>query len=320
MQWGLLQGLGKGLNQFGGNLNQGMNIDIQAQRQEESEQRRQASIEKRWQAQENRADRQEQAQATRWAKQDERQASQDARQIERDAVSDSQFDRRMSAQDVQAIERNLSGVMEQANNAAEDIENRYAKLAVDSLGQPLPKAQLDALLEEKKKEIKAVRTQYATLVDNYVKSYGDKLRGTGFAYLLDVPDIEEASEKKATPPSNQGQVSIDDLFNKALSSEAKATPITGMVEDLETGEMVEAAGTKPRKATFLNAFADSLGGSYNYEARPITDDKSPFEVLSTAAGGLLGYIPGQALDKLEIANAEVVQPLLKYGNTKPSQR
>jgi hypothetical protein len=311
MEWGLLQGLGQGLSQAAGTINRGMAEDRAAERARELEQKRAASVERRWQASEARANRQEQAQATRWAKQDERQASQDARQRERDAVSDNQFDQR-------SIERNLSGVMEQANKAAEDIENRYAKLAVDSLGQPLPKAQLDALLKEKKNEMKAVRTQYATLVNNYVKSYGDKLRGTGFAYLLDVPDIEEVTEKKAPPP---GETSIDDLFNRAVGGQAKATPITGMVKDLETGEMVEAAGTKSaREATFLNAFSDSLGGEYNNDAKPITNDRSPIEMATTFTGGLLGYAPGKFYDSLQFINDKAIQPTYKFLDEKPSQR
>lgn len=318
MQWGLLGGLGQGLSQAAGTINRGMAEDRAAERARELEQKRAASVERRWQASEARANRQEQAQATRWAKQDERQANQDARQQERDAVSDSQFERTMSAREAQAIERNLSGVMEQASEAVADIEKRYEKLSVDSLGQPLPKAQLDALMANKEKEIQSVKTQYSSLVDNYVKSYGGKLKGTGFAYLLDVPDIEEVTEKKDPPP---GETSIDDLFNRAVGGQAKATPITGMVKDLETGEMVEAAGTKSaREATFLNAFSDSLGGEYNNDAKPITNDRSPIEMATTFTGGLLGYAPGKFYDSLQFINDKAIQPAYKHLDTKPSQR
>lgn len=302
MEWGLLQGLGQGLSQAAGTINRGMAEDRAAERARELEQKRAASVERRWQASEARANRQEQAQATRWAKQDERQASQDARQRERDAVSDSQFDQR-------SIERNLSGVMEQANKAAEDIENRYAKLAVDSLGQPLPKAQLDDLLKEKKKEIKAVRTQYASLVDNYVKSYGDKLRGTGFAYLLDVPDIEEVTEKKDPPPSQQVQTSIDGFARDLLSKDGGQNKGLMGYADLDDKIVAETQWDDGKAdPTFLNAFRNELAD----KRVPMSNDRSPLDQFAVIAGHAAGVLPAT------IKNA--AEPVYDWANTKPSNR
>lgn len=313
--WGLLGGLGAGLSQFGATLNQGLNADIAAKQREDIETRREASIEKRWAKQEARANRQEQAQSERWAKQDERQENQDIRQRERDEVSDSQFDQR-------SIERNLSGVMDKANKAAEDIEKRYEKLKIDSLGQPLPKAQLIELEKEKKKEMKSVKTQYASLVDNYVKSYGDKLRGTGFAYLLDVPDIEEVTEKKDPPPGSQGS-NVNDLATKILRGESNADLEAELLKRMpypENISNIKRPTSGVREPTFLNAAADSLGGDYNYDAKPISNDRSPFEEATTFTGGLLTYAPGKFLDSLENINDKVIQPAWDWASTKPSQR
>jgi hypothetical protein len=309
MEWGLLGGLGQGLSQAAGTINRGMAEDRAAERARELEQKRAASVERRWQASEARANRQEQAQATRWAKQDERQASQDARQRERDAVSDSQFDRRMSAQEAQAIERNLSGIISEKQKAESDIVERYRELSVDSLGQPLPAEQLEALKSQMEKDVDAVRTRYSLLIDNQTKSYGDKLRGTGFAYLLDTPETQEAPEKKDPPPSQQVQTSIDDFARNFLGkSSAQNKGLMGYA-DLDDKIVAETQWDDGKAdPTFLNAFRNELAD----KRVPISNDRSPLDQLAVIAGHAAGVLPATI--------KSAVEPVYDWAETKPSNR
>lgn len=316
MEWGLLQGLGQGLSQAAGTINRGMAEDRAA----ELEQKRAASMERRWQASEARANRQEQSQATRWAKQDERQANQDARQRERDAVSDSQFDQR-------SIERNLSGIIEAKQKAEDDIVERYRKQAVDPFGQPLQGEAMEQLQGAMQNELQQVRSRYSKILENSVQSYGDKLRGTGFAYLLDATKPEaqvsttQQSANKETDPRN-------DLALKL---------ITGEVKDLETGQPVIAAGTPADKSTldkligggngeladpsFASGFARGLGGAYKNGVRPVDyKDMSPLDFAATSTGETIGYGFGLMGDSGQYVNDKAIQPAWNYLTQKPSQR
>ena len=327
MEWGLLGGLGQGLSQAAGTINRGMAEDRAAERARELEQKRAASVERRWQASEARANRQEQAQATRWAKQDERQASQDARQRERDAVSDSQFDQRMSAQEAQSIERNLSGIISEKQKAESDIVERYRKQAVDPLGQPLQGEAMEQLQSAMQNELQQVRSRYSKTLENSVQSYGDKLRGTGFAYLLDVakPEAQASTTQQST---NKPKDPRNDLALKL---------ITGEVKDLETGQPVMAAGTPADKSTldkligggngeladpsFASGFARGLGGVYKNGVRPVDyKDMSPLDFAATSTGETIGYGFGLMGDAGQYVNDNAIQPAWNYLTQKPSQR
>ena len=201
MAWGWQKGLGRGLMQFGETLNRGMQADIRARREDEIARRREASIERRWRAQEARADKQEvraderlKLQQERWAKQDQRQASQDARQLERDKVSDAQFNRQMDLRESSVIEKNLNGIIAAKRDAEDKIIERYRKQMTDPItGQPLAGEQSQQMQMQMQEEIAQVRQQYSKLLDQKVRSYGERLRGTGFAYLLDIPEQQEST-------------------------------------------------------------------------------------------------------------------------------
>lgn len=309
MEWGLLGGLGQGLSQAAGTINRGMAEDRAAERARELEQKRAASVERRWQASEARANRQEQAQATRWAKQDERQANQDARQQERDAVSDSQFDRRMSAQEAQAIERNLSGIISEKQKAESDIVERYRKQAVDPLGQPLQGEAMEQLQSAMQNELQQVRSRYSKTLENSVQSYGDKLRGTGFAYLLDTPETQEAPEKKDPPPSPQGQTSIDDFARNFLGkSSAQNKGLMGYA-DLDDKIVAETQWDDGKAdPTFLNAFRNELAD----KRVPMSNDRSPLDQFAVIAGHAAGVLPATIKSAAE--------PVYDWVKTKPSNR
>lgn len=315
MEWGLLQGLGQGLSQAAGTINRGMAEDRAAERALELEKKRTASVERRWQASEARANRQEQAQATRWAKQDERQANQDTRQQERDAVSDSQFDRRMSAQEAQAIERNLSGIISEKQKAESDIVERYRKQAVDPLGQPLQGEAMEQLQSAMQSELQQVRSRYSKTLENSVQSYGDKLRGTGFAYLLNTQEIEQQGKPKDRP-FNDDKPKVNNIDGFALDLLSKDSGQNkGLMgySDLEN-KIIDEAQWDDGKAnpTFLNAFRNELAGTDKSKQVPISTNRSPYDSLAVHAGHVAGALPST------IKNA--AEPVYDWFTTKPSNR
>ena len=218
---GLLSGIGNGLVHFGGALNQGMNADISAKRQDEAEARRQASIEKRWAKQD--AD-----QRRRENKSDERFEQTQKRQTERDNKRDEQFDKNLSVREGQVIERNLSGIMDAKQRAERDIISKYQKQEVDSMGQPLQGDALAQLQAAMKSELSQVRQQFSNMLDDRVRSYGDKLKGTGFAYLLDIPDtstkttVEAAEESSLGPLTNNPADDREAMYQKVLADQAQS--------------------------------------------------------------------------------------------------
>jgi len=302
MEWGLLQGLGQGLSQAAGTINRGMAEDRAAERARELEQKRADSVERRWKASESRAIRQELAQATRWANQDERQR-------ERDEVSDSQFERRMSAQETQSIERNLSGIINEKQKAENDIVERYRKQAVDPLGQPLQGEAMAQLQSAMQNELQQVRSRYSKTLENSVQSYGDKLRGTGFAYLLDTPETQEAPEKKDPPPSPQGQTSIDDFARNFLGkSSAQNKGLMGYA-DLDDKIVAETQWDDGKAdPTFLNAFRNELAD----KRVPMSNDRSPLDQFAVIAGHAAGVLPATIKSAAE--------PVYDWVKTKPSNR
>lgn len=323
--WGLLGGLGRGLNQFGATVNQGVQGDIAAKRAEEIEAKRQASVERRWQASENRAKRQEQAQSERWAKQDERQAKQDKtqadrwakqdkRQAERDSVSDSQFNRQQSRLEAQQIESNINGIMQSKQKAEQQIAKRYQAMSVDSLGNPVTGEQAAKINAQYQQELSQLRQQYSQVLETRVKSYGEKLRGTGYAYLLDIPEEEQAepgaSETTNTDPRDQ-------LGNKLIAGEDP-----GVVSEKSILDKAVGGGTdKTADPTFAAGYARGLGGLYGNSARPIDEsDLSPLETYNVSMGHFMGSIPGLLGDAGQIVNDYAVQPAWEWANTKPSQK
>lgn len=226
--WGLLGGIGRGLNQFGSTVHQGMSADITAEKQQEADLKRQSSIEKRWARQD--------------AQQEARDLKTDARHAEdktwrenksnddkawregRAKVGDAQNERSMKLRETQSIESNMSGILSAKQKAESDIYQRYQKQAKDPMGMPLQGEALAQLNQAMQEEIKGVRSQYGTLLEQRIASYGDRLRGTGYAYLLDVPDIQEVetpteptnSEPNITDTSNQ---QVDNYFNQIVNEQ-----------------------------------------------------------------------------------------------------
>ncbi|WPJ21801.1 hypothetical protein [Pseudoalteromonas phage vB_Pun_Y3] len=315
--WGLLGGLGAGLSQFGATLNQGLNADIAAKQREDIETRREASIEKRWAKQEARANRQEQAQSERWAKQDERQA-------ERDTVSDSQFDRTATNRENSVIERNISGIMESKQKAIDDLTKRYQKQAVDSMGYPIQGEALASLEDEYAKESKHITERYREILDTRVKSYGERLRGTGFSYLLDVPDLPEPSPKPVGIEIEKKGPNINDLADKILQGKGNYDLEAELLKTMpypESMDSIKRPTNKNLDATFMNAFKGAIGGYYGADDRaPMREDTTPIEDYTTMMGRNIGTIPGLLGDGGQLINDYAIQPAWNWANTRPSQK
>lgn len=315
MEWGLLGGLGQGLSQAAGTINRGMAEDRAAERDRELEQKRAASVERRWKASEARANRQEQAQATRWAKQDERQANQDERQRERDAVSDSQFDRQQSRLEAQQIESNINGIMQSKQKAEQQIAKRYQAMSVDAMGNPVTGDQAAAINAKYQQELSQLREQYSQVLETRVKSYGDKLRGTGYSYLLDIPEEAAAAEESQQVG---GKVDPrDQLGSKLIAGENPGTAVEKSILDKAVGGGTDELADP----TFAAGYARGLGGLYDNSARPVDEsDTSPIESYNVSMGHFMGSIPGLLGDAGQITNDYVIQPAWEWANTKPSQK
>lgn len=199
----LLFGFGRGLQEGAQMLSQGMAEDRQVARQRELEAMRDASMERRWLR--DAEMRQRERAEDRELRAGERAEDRDVRKRERAEdiqfrQSESnreagQFDRQMSVREKQVIESNLQGVMEQEARSAEKIRAAYAKRLESGMGDPAAlNAELDA-------ELEANQMFYSSRLHNMIQSYGPKLRGTGFEYLLDFKP--EQTEQPAQPTAEQ---------------------------------------------------------------------------------------------------------------------
>lgn len=321
--WGLLGGLGAGLSQFGSTLSQGLNADIAAKQREDIETRREASIEKRWLAQQDRAKKQDKIQSERWSKQDKRQA-------ERDKVSDSQFNRTATSRENSVIESNISGIMQSKQKAMEDLDKRFQKMAVDPMGNPLQGDALTELNKRMKFEAKKVNDRYSEILDTRVKSYGERLRGTGFSYLLDVPDIEEVVkdptgkvESEKVDPGKGGST-IRDFAERILAGGGGTDLEAELLKKMpypESMDSIKRPTNKNLDATFMNAFKSAIGGYYGADDRaPMREDTTPIEDYTTMMGRNIGTIPGLLGDGGQIVNDKAIQPAWDWANTRSTKR
>lgn len=198
MNWGLLQGIGAGLSQGAEMVNRGMAEDRAVAREQarfdESRRWQQAMENKRTaeRAEDRELRKSERTEDIQWRE------SESNRQA-------GQFDRQMSVREKQVIESNLQGVMEQEARAAEKIRAAYAKRLESGMGDPAAlNAELDA-------ELEANQMFYSERLHNMIQSYGPKLQGTGFEYLLDVKPVETEQPDQVTTeqpaPTQQRDIS-----------------------------------------------------------------------------------------------------------------
>ncbi|NCP63141.1 MAG: hypothetical protein GW836_00580 [Paraglaciecola sp.] len=193
MNWGLMKGIGRGLSQGAGIVQQGLADDRAAKLQ----QMRDESIERRWKAEQD----------TR-----EKQRTEDVSfRNEQANTSANQFDRQQTSREKQVIEANINGVMEQQNKAEQSIRKAFEK-RMELGGSPELEAQLQA-------ELEANQMYYSERLHNMINSYGSNLKGTGFEYLLTVP-VKPAEE----PASQSIQVKDPDEIGGLIGAITSAKP------------------------------------------------------------------------------------------------
>jgi len=271
--WGLLGGVGRGLSQFGSTLQQGMSADITAQKQQEAEARRQASIEKRWA-------RQDAKQEARELKADARHAEDRTWREERAKVGDKQNERSMQLRESQSIESNMSGILNAQQKAEADIYKRYEKQSKDPMGMPLQGEALAQLNQAMQSEIQAMRSQYQTMIEQRIASYGDKLRGTGYAYLLDVPDTTGKPDP-TTGDNNLPSAEKSDrekMYEKILTG--NYTPDTTS-DVTETNDSIDFGDPRAKDINAFQSIGRAIGNIL--PVTPITDE----QMNNSSSGGLL---------------------------------
>jgi hypothetical protein len=282
MRWGLLAGIGAGLSQGSQMVSQGMAEDRAVRRAEELERMREASFERRWKQQiqredqlrgEDKAQRANERAEDKALRQQERKEEMGWRQSESNRQA-GQFDRQMSQREKQVIEQNLAGVMEARREAEAEIVKRYQKMA--DVGGVTKEMQ-----QQMEEEIRLLRESYDTRLQNMVSSYGDRLRGSGFEYLLDAPNLlpgedantnsDGAAEKEAA-----GNGRLDKL--KGITSSWKSQGKTTM-------PLVEAADKR------ANALQQS--------------NQRTMQALQRMGSGVNPSLAQQAQERINANNAEL---------------
>lgn len=289
MSWGLLSGLGRGLNNAAVTLNAGMAEDrrarIEAMREANAEKWRQKAFET------GRADRAEDInRQSQWRSEDMEARRQAEERAQRNAdrqfnQSSGQFDRKMGAQEKRVIEQNLSAIMEQEARAAERIRADYSKRMQDMGANPEQlQAEMQQVLEEN-------QMFYSQRLHNMIMSYGDQMRGTGFEYLLNMSQAAQQSEPDYSDVDQSYDPAIDNLVSGIMASEA----------DPVAGRSGTPANNSPRPFTFLPAFqagrADARSGidggnkhGADLSLKHTSRAQYPLGLLGYAAGGVSGAI------------------------------
>ena len=178
-------------------LQKGLNADIGAQRQDEAEARRQASIEKRWAKQDANQARLEEKQDIRFAEQKatEEQRYQEGKteRAERNKVNDARDNRRIQNQEDQKALSIYNSYEKEARKAITKIETATEKEIKELLdmGQTEQARQVQAKADAR---ILGIQQQYAKAA----KPYRNKLVASGYL-TNELP--ENTDDKKVPPPS-----------------------------------------------------------------------------------------------------------------------
>lgn len=279
--WGLLQGFGRGLSQSSELLARGMAEDREAERQR----LREASAEARWKRQEQREDAREAKQDYRYAEQVKSQADALA-QAQKNAdrsygLQERQLNETTAMRKTSQIESNLSGLFDASEKAESKITDRYVRL----MGKEgLTASEYEKLNTDMQAEITANRNYYNDKVTQYTQSYGDKLNGTAFEYLLQMkPDVATGANAEAADPAATNAGSVDDRMAK-IQSYLKATTsgqaLTQVASDYQNRFVQPTIGQKAMNTGLLNPIPINQGLN--------VDDIGQFATFATGqSNGLL---------------------------------
>lgn len=280
---GLLQGLGRGLSQGAEMLNRGMAEDREVERQR----MREASIEKRWQRQEQKDD-------ARHADSLKFREEEVNRQKERDAVSDSRYADQKKAQDEDRtaqdkyrsdqlslekeklgitiserrraeIEGALGGLQRDYEKSAGALERRHERL-IDSAKQIDQQngfakdkdgyTETDRAYMARDKALGALSKEFTTRIIPVVRSYGDELKGTAFSSYLDDVKAEDARQKDHAGKqflSDAGVIDAEGNFTEQ-QPKVKQGGRADLLKDLRAGSSGTNADTQQSVVTEPKGF------------------------------------------------------------------
>ena len=278
---GLLQGFGRGLSQGAELLNRGMAEDREAERQR----MREESIAKRWKRQDDREDARNKVADDRYAEQVKSQAAAQVKAQENAdrsyGLQERQLNETTAIRKTSQIESNLSGLFDAMDKSESKITDRYVRL-MGKEGLTAP--EYEKLNTDMQAEITANRQYYNEKVTQYTQSYGDKLNGTAFEYLLQVkPDASADAKTVAADPAATTAGSVDDRMAK-IQSYLKATTsgqaLTQVASDYQNRFVQPTIGQKAMNTGLLNPIPINQGLN--------VDDIGQFATFATGqSNGLL---------------------------------
>ncbi|MDZ7868843.1 MAG: hypothetical protein U5L02_06495 [Rheinheimera sp.] len=296
--WGLLAGFGRGLSQGSEHLSRGLAEDREAERQR----MREESIEKRWKRQESREDSRNKVADERYADQvisQETAQTQAQKNADRSyGLQERQLNETTAMRKTQQIEANFSGLLESSDKSEAKITDKYVRM----MGKEgLTAAEYEKLNTDMKNEITENRNYYSQKINDFTQSYGDKLKGTAFEYLLHVKPAADPSTTTGDTDPAASQISVVD--NTAADRLAK---IQDYLKSTTSGQALSQIATD-----YQNRFAQPTVGQKAVDSGllkvPVineglsVDDIGQFATFATSPGLTPAIAPVQQPGLLQYA-------------------
>ena len=347
--YGLLAGLGRGLSQSAGLLQQGMSEDREAERQR----LREASIEARWKRQEQREDARNKVTDARLDRQEERQdrldnltkeESEAQRQYRRDTLNlqRDELNIKISERRRAEIEGKLGGLQREYEKSAESLERRYeqiidrAKQTDQQNGFAKDKdgfTETDKAYMARDKALASLSSAFTAKMVPVVRSYGDEIKGTAFSSYLDDVKAEDARQKdhagkqflrdagvidaegKFTEQQPQSKQSgRGDLVNQIVDSGGNAKPVADAAQ-------ADIAPARPRPG-LISGLHNGASGFYDSSPEADFSDASMLDKGLYGFGSYVGAhagIPGDVLQMAYQGGKGLLKPAYLALTTKPSE-
>ena len=325
-KYGLLQGLGRGLSQGSQMLAQGMSEDREVERQR----MREASIEKRWQRQEQKDDARYADNKAFQEQQMKRQEAQDAKADSRYANSQKLDERQMSLAEQQAadrkemaqkerIEQTLGRLEKEAEREGAAIDRRFDRQIDIAKANGANADEIKKLHTERDAALQGVNAKLTAKMLPALKSFGNELQGTAYASYYDQILAEKENETERQGQqflTDAGVVGADGNFTNSASPKGSGRAsfvgsARGSVQPTENAQSPLAA--KVVEPGFIGGLQSALAGNVN----PVSIDESamsPAQLVTTRTGQFIGNYPGKLYDGLEQVGG-AAKPAWDYINT-----
>lgn len=292
--WGLLQGFGRGLSQSSELLARGMAEDREAERQR----MREESIERRWKRQEAREDARNKVSDDRYAEQVESQAAAQT-QAQNNwkksyGLQERQLNETTAMRKITQIESNIAGIEAAQEKSEAKITDKYARLMSR---EGITKEEFTELNRQFTDEVKQNRDYYSGKLHQFRQSYGDKLKGTGYEYLLHVkPDAAADDTAGAADPATT-QAVVNDLTGGGGSSSGRGDYVKNSVGVSNDSASAEPSAPKPG---FMSGVGNGFSGFYNSSPAADFSGASPLDYIKHGVGSVVGGVAGLPGDVLQM--------------------